>query len=145
MLSKTVTLSASKTEFVFSDGKRESRFRPVVFLHPKEKKVLAIGSAPMDGSAFVTVDVFQDRSPAVDASLVLESKLRFGMRSLATGFLKMPPLLRICVAEDISADLRGFAPAIFRTAAIGAGGVVVEFEKHPDTQAKHPTALLGRG
>jgi hypothetical protein len=145
MFSKTVTLSASKTEFVFSDGERESRFRPLVHLAPTEKKILAVGSAPTDGSTYITVDVFGDRKPAVDALSILESMLRFGMRSLATGFLRRPPSLRILIADDICGDLRGFAPSLFRTAAIYAGALKVEIDEEKPNQSLQPTAPSRRG
>jgi hypothetical protein len=144
MFSKKITLSASKNEFVFSDGERETRFRPSVHLAENGKKILAVGPAPQNGSAFVTVNIFEDPQPAVDALIVLESMLRFGMRSLASGFLKAPPSLRVVIANDIWADLRGFTPALFRAAALGGGALKVAIEGETPRQALQPKPWFGR-
>ncbi len=129
MFSKTITLTASKEEFVFSDGQRESRFRPVVYLAPDTKKILAVGSAPTGGKAYLTVDIFREQEPVVDAFSILESMFRFGVRSLVSGFISPPPSLRIAIAADIRAELKGFASSVFRAAATGAGARKVEIHE----------------
>ena len=101
----------------------------MVYLEPEKKKILAVGSAPVEGSAYVTVDIFNEQESVADAFSILESMFRFGMRSVATGFISRPPSLTISIAPDIRADLKGFAAGIFRAAATQAGAVKVEIHE----------------
>lgn len=129
MFSRVITVTASKDEFVFSDGQRQTRFRPVVYLTPDSKKILAVGSAPVGDIQYVTVDIFRDQHSTVDAFSVLESMFRFGLRSVSPGFLRRPPSVTIAIASDIRTELKGFAPSIFRAAATQAGATKVEIDK----------------
>ncbi len=118
MFSKTIDLTASKKEFRFVDGMKEVRFRPIVFFAPG-KRILAIGDAPdgvPDGGG---INIFED--PSADALALLESLLRYGMRSVLGGFTLRSVALKITIAPDIRADLKGFASSIFRFAATQAG------------------------
>ena len=129
-LSKKILLTASKTEFVFSDGQRESRFRPVVYLSP-DKKISGVGTPPTAGVDCLMIDIFNQPAPAADALSILESMMRFGVRSVSPGFISRPPTVRIAIGDDIRAELKGFAPALFRTAATQAGAVKVEIQEEP--------------
>jgi hypothetical protein len=122
MFSKTIELTASKKEFRFVDGMKEVRFRPIVFLAP-EKNILAIGDAPEGIPASEGIHIFED--PSADAVALLESLLRYGMRSVLGGFTLRSVALKITIEPDIRADLKGFATSIFQYAATQAGAVKV--------------------
>jgi hypothetical protein len=76
MLSKTIDLSVSKGEFLFTDGFTVCRFRPIIFI-TAEKKILSIGDPPATPFEARRIDVFEDVD--TDAMELLESLLRYGM------------------------------------------------------------------
>ena len=119
MFGKTVDLSATKREFLFSTGMTEARFRPVVYLSA-DKKVLAVGDAPTEGVVDLEARVFEDEG-IDDSFAILEAMIRFGLRKIL-GRVSLGPLtVRISVGADIRQDLKGFAPAVFHYAVTNAG------------------------
>eukprot|EP01036_Dinobryon_divergens_P047310 gene47310-63403_t len=119
MFAKTIELSVTKKELLFSYGRKEARFRPVIYL-TTDKKVLAVGTAPTDGAFNLEAHVFEDEK-IVDAFALLEAMLRIGFRQVLGGFSFRPVAVRISVGPDIRRDLKGFTPAIFHYAATNAG------------------------
>ena len=123
MFTNIVEVSATKQEFRFSNGKKESRFRPVVYLSA-EGKILSLGSAPAQGVADREVHPFEGGG-STDAFAVLEAMMRYGFRDVS-GRLRIGPLrVEISIGADIGQDLKGFAPELFRRAAMNAGAAKV--------------------
>jgi hypothetical protein len=123
MFTNIVEISATKQEFRFSQGRKESRFRPVAYLSA-EGKVLSLGSAPVQGGADREVHLFEGGG-STDAFAVLEAMMRYGLRDVS-GRLRIGPLrVEISIGADICQDLRGFAPAVFHYAAMNAGATKV--------------------
>jgi hypothetical protein len=123
MFEKTIELSATRQEFRFSCGRKEVRFRPVVYLS-SDRKIVAIGDAPATGSGAVAARIFEDER--VDDSLaLLAAMMRYGLWHVL-GRLRIGRLtIRISVGEDIRQGLKGFAPSLFHDAARKAGAATV--------------------
>lgn len=125
MFAKTIELTATKKEFHFTCGMKEARFRPVVYLS-SERRVLSVGSAPIDGGAAIEARVFEDEG-FEDSFSVLEVMMRYGSRAVIGGFSIGTITFRISIGPDIRKDLMGFTNGLFTQAAThaGAGKVVI--------------------
>jgi hypothetical protein len=95
-----------------------------VYLSPDLKKIIAVGSAP--ASDHVAIEVLADPSPPTSATGLIEALLRYGLRSVSTGFFQLPPKVTLQIGADLTAELKGFAPDIFRAAALHAGAREVQ-------------------
>ena len=123
MITRTIELFASKREFRFTDGVKEVRFRPIVFLAPGKKKILSVGEAPPEASDGEEIAIFEDAD--ADALRLLEAVIRYGLRSLSSRIAVRPIVLKISIGADVRTQLKGFAWHIFEHASLHAGATKV--------------------
>jgi hypothetical protein len=123
MFAKTIDLSATREEFRFSCGRKEARFRPVVYLS-SDRKIVAVGDAPATGSFAVVTRIFEDEK-ADDSLALLVAMMHYGLWHVLGRFRIGRLTFRISVGGDIRQDLKGFAPSVFVQAAQKAGAAKV--------------------
>jgi hypothetical protein len=122
-----IKISASKKEFCFSDGAKECRFRPVVYLS-SEKRVLSVGDAPMQGGVDQEARIFEDPKSCDDSFAVLEAMMRHGIREVTGPLRLIPPTVQIMIDPGLQEQLGGFAPSVFYFAARNAGATKITIQ-----------------
>lgn len=123
MFTKTIDLTATKMELLFSDGRKEARFRPIIYLSA-DKKVLAVGEPPAEGAVAQAIRVFENEAVA-DSFALLEAMIRYGVRQVTGSWIIGSLTMRISVGADLRRELKGFTAAIFHQAATNAGAAKV--------------------